>query len=240
MADGDVRGGIGVELGRLDRVCERDARYRWICGGVSVSYHTLCDFRSLHVEFLGKLLVDSVSALIHQGVVPLDRSGLGLAALLVCCLPTLVFSDDIQYLPDNPQIIASIDFFGLFILLDHADMKANADKLQAVTMKMNDSGRLKMSVTLICNDPAGAGVIKSILNRSLKDFENLLNVRGSLALRQVGPLPSEAEYERIFTATRKMVSAMQVFSADNKVSASARARAGYRDARHLRFFRLWS
>ena len=99
-------------------------------------------------------------------------------------------------------------------------MKANADKLQAVTMKMNDSGRLKMSVTLICNDPAGAGVIKSILNRSLKDFENLLNVRGSLALRQVGPLPSEAEYERIFTATRKMVSTMQVFSADNKVSAS--------------------
>jgi hypothetical protein len=40
------------------------------------SNHTLwpsrCDFRSLHVEFLGKLLVDSVSALIHQGVVPLE------------------------------------------------------------------------------------------------------------------------------------------------------------------------
>jgi transposase len=63
--------GIGSAR-QLDRVCERDARYRWICGGVSVNYHTLCDFRSLHVEFLGKLLVDSVSALIHQGVVPLE------------------------------------------------------------------------------------------------------------------------------------------------------------------------
>jgi transposase len=63
--------GIGSAR-QLDRVYERDARYRWICGGVSVNYHTLCDFRSLHVEFLGKLLVDSVSALIHQGVVPLE------------------------------------------------------------------------------------------------------------------------------------------------------------------------
>lgn len=51
--------------------------------------------------------------------------------------------------------------------------------------------------------------------------ENLLRVRGGLSLRQVGPLPSEAEYEKIFTATLTMVNAMQVFSADNKVSASA-------------------
>ncbi len=31
---------------QLDRLCQRDSRYRWICGGVSVNYHTLSDFRS--------------------------------------------------------------------------------------------------------------------------------------------------------------------------------------------------
>jgi transposase len=39
----------GVGSARLlDRLCERDAPYRWICGGVPVNYHTLADFRVAH------------------------------------------------------------------------------------------------------------------------------------------------------------------------------------------------
>jgi transposase len=57
---------------RLDRLCRRDARYKWICGKVSVNYHTLSDFRSGQVEFLEQLLVDSVAALMDQGLVPLE------------------------------------------------------------------------------------------------------------------------------------------------------------------------
>lgn len=56
----------------LDRRCVRDSRYRWICGEVSVNYHTLSDFRGQHAQFLEKVLVDSVAALIHQGLVPLE------------------------------------------------------------------------------------------------------------------------------------------------------------------------
>ncbi len=56
----------------LDRRCTRDSRYRWICGGVSVNYHTLSDFRSQQAEFLKSVLVDSVAALIDQGLVPLE------------------------------------------------------------------------------------------------------------------------------------------------------------------------
>ena len=56
----------------LDRRCTRDSRYRWICGGVSVNYHTLSDFRSQHANFLESLLVDSVAAMIDQGLVPLE------------------------------------------------------------------------------------------------------------------------------------------------------------------------
>lgn len=63
--------GIGSAR-QLDRLCQRDSRYRWICGGVSVNYHTLSDFRSQQAEFLEKVLVDSIAALMHQGLVPLE------------------------------------------------------------------------------------------------------------------------------------------------------------------------
>ncbi len=63
--------GIGSAR-ELARRCERDARYRWICGGVSVNYHTLSDFRSRQTGFLEQVLVDSIAALMHQGLVPLE------------------------------------------------------------------------------------------------------------------------------------------------------------------------
>ena len=55
----------------LARRCERDIAYRWLCGGVSVNYHTLSDFRVRHGKFLGRLLVDTVAALVHKGLIPL-------------------------------------------------------------------------------------------------------------------------------------------------------------------------
>jgi hypothetical protein len=57
----------------LGRRCETDLPFQWICGGVSVNYHTLADFRTAHVEFLNDLLSSSVAVLIHEGLVTLDR-----------------------------------------------------------------------------------------------------------------------------------------------------------------------
>jgi len=57
----------------LDRRCETDLPFQWICGGVSVNYHTLADFRTAHVEFLNDLLTTSVAVLIHEDLVTLDR-----------------------------------------------------------------------------------------------------------------------------------------------------------------------
>ena len=37
------------------------------------------------------------------------RPGLALAILIICCLPVPAFSDEIQYLPDNVRVIASIN-----------------------------------------------------------------------------------------------------------------------------------
>jgi transposase len=56
---------------QLDRLVQRDLAYRWIAGGVSLNYHGLADFRVAHVDVLDRLLTESVTALITEGVVSL-------------------------------------------------------------------------------------------------------------------------------------------------------------------------
>jgi transposase len=58
---------------QLDRLCERDIAYRWLCGGVPVNYHGLSDFRCAHAEVLDRLLTDSLTALLAAGVVKVDE-----------------------------------------------------------------------------------------------------------------------------------------------------------------------
>lgn len=63
----------GVGSGRqLERLCRSDDAYRWICGGVSVNYHTLTDFRVEHEDRLDALLTQILAAMIHQGLVTLE------------------------------------------------------------------------------------------------------------------------------------------------------------------------
>lgn len=66
----------GISSAReLDRRCETDVPYMWIRGHVGVNYHTLSDFRVQNGDFLDKLLTDTVTSLIHQGLVPLETIG---------------------------------------------------------------------------------------------------------------------------------------------------------------------
>jgi transposase len=57
---------------QLDRLCEQHLAYRWLCGGVSMNYHTLSDFRVAHAEALDRLLAGGVAALVEEGLVALD------------------------------------------------------------------------------------------------------------------------------------------------------------------------
>jgi transposase len=57
----------------VERLCEEHDAYRWLCGGVSVNYHTLADFRVGHPEVLDALLTTSVAALMAEGLVDLTR-----------------------------------------------------------------------------------------------------------------------------------------------------------------------
>jgi len=57
----------------VDRLCEAHDAYRWLRGGVSVNYHTLSDFRVAHQAALDDLLTQSITALVHGGIVTLAR-----------------------------------------------------------------------------------------------------------------------------------------------------------------------
>ena len=57
----------------LAKLCVSHDAYRWICGGVSVNYHALSDFRTAHGERLDVLLTQSVAALMDEGIVSLER-----------------------------------------------------------------------------------------------------------------------------------------------------------------------
>ena len=56
---------------QLERLTRCDLAYRWIAGGVLLNYHGLSDFRVGHVDVLDRLLSESVTALIGEGVVSL-------------------------------------------------------------------------------------------------------------------------------------------------------------------------
>jgi transposase len=57
----------------LADLCVHHDAFRWLAGGVSVNHHTLSDFRTDDLEFLGQLLDHSVEVLRRQGLIDLDR-----------------------------------------------------------------------------------------------------------------------------------------------------------------------
>lgn len=64
--------GIGSAR-ELDRLATEHIAYRWICGGVSVNYHLLAEFRISHTVALEALLVDLLARLYEAGLVTLRR-----------------------------------------------------------------------------------------------------------------------------------------------------------------------
>ena len=64
--------GVGSARAIARLTDEHDA-YRWLCGGVSVNYHTLADFRVGHGNLLDELLTSSVASLLSVGAVKMTR-----------------------------------------------------------------------------------------------------------------------------------------------------------------------
>jgi transposase len=64
----------GVNSAReLDRLCVEHLAYIWICGGVSMNYHTLSDFRTKQAEGLDNLMTQVLGRLQHAALVEFDH-----------------------------------------------------------------------------------------------------------------------------------------------------------------------
>lgn len=64
--------GIGSAR-ELERLCKDHLAYQWLCGGVSVNYHMLADFRSQGGAKWDALLTQIVATLMAEGLVTMDR-----------------------------------------------------------------------------------------------------------------------------------------------------------------------
>jgi transposase len=64
----------GVSSSRdLEALCAQHDAYRWLCGGVSMNYHSLADFRAAHPAELDRLMTEILALLLSAGVVTLTR-----------------------------------------------------------------------------------------------------------------------------------------------------------------------
>jgi len=57
---------------QLDRLCRDHVAYRWLCGGVSMNYRSLSNFRIAHMAVLEQLLAQGVASMAAAGLVSLD------------------------------------------------------------------------------------------------------------------------------------------------------------------------
>jgi len=57
----------------LERLCQKHLVYQWLCGGVSVNYHLLSDFRSRGGDRWDELLTELVASLLAENLVTLKR-----------------------------------------------------------------------------------------------------------------------------------------------------------------------
>ena len=57
----------------LDGLCREHLAYQWLCGGLSLNYHTLADFRSQHTDILDQLLTDSVATMLYEKLITLKQ-----------------------------------------------------------------------------------------------------------------------------------------------------------------------
>lgn len=64
--------GIGSAR-ELNRLCKDHLAYQWLCGGVSVNYHTLADFRSRGGDKWDDLLTQIVATLMNEDLVTMNR-----------------------------------------------------------------------------------------------------------------------------------------------------------------------
>jgi transposase len=60
---------------RLNDLCVEHLAYIWLCGGVTMNYHTLSDFRGQHLQALDDLLTQVLACLDQAGLIAYEHTG---------------------------------------------------------------------------------------------------------------------------------------------------------------------
>ena len=64
----------GIGSARLiERYCIEHLAFRWLCGGVSVNYHSISDFRRLNSNEFDELISETIARLIYKDLVSLKQ-----------------------------------------------------------------------------------------------------------------------------------------------------------------------
>jgi transposase len=58
---------------KIARLCTEHFAYLWLCGGVSMNYHSLADFRVAHEQDLDRLITEVLGCLHHAGLIDFDH-----------------------------------------------------------------------------------------------------------------------------------------------------------------------
>lgn len=57
-----------ISARKIDSLCKEHHAYIWLCGGITVNYHTLSDFRNQGGDQLQKLLLESIGVMWKSGI----------------------------------------------------------------------------------------------------------------------------------------------------------------------------
>lgn len=57
----------------IDRYCREHIAFKWLCGGVSVNYHTISDFRKNNSNEFDVLISETIARLMNKGLINLKR-----------------------------------------------------------------------------------------------------------------------------------------------------------------------
>jgi transposase len=76
--------GVGAAR-ELSRLCVESDPYKWLCGGVSLNYHTLGDFRVGHGEALDGLFTQVLVSLVDKKLVSVHRISQDGTRVRACC-----------------------------------------------------------------------------------------------------------------------------------------------------------
>ena len=196
----------------IDRLCQEHDAYRWICGGVSVNYHSICDFRTAHAEFLDQLLSDSVAALMHEGLVNLNR----------------VAQDGMRV-----RASAGADSFHRRATLEQCQAEAQ-EQVRTLREELEGDAAAASRRQRAARERA-AGERSERLQRALAEMAELEKKRQSQAKRESGQDRDDAQAKDADQAGKKQPSEVRASTTDPQARVMKMADGGYRPAYNVQY-----